>query len=61
MLRYGRVLKARRLVGVRGAGTAFDGLYYVKSVTHSIKRGEYKQSFTLVRNGLISTLPAVPV
>ena len=61
VLRYGRVLKARRLVGVRGAGTAFDGLYYVKSVTHSIKRGEYKQSFTLVRNGLISTLPAVPV
>ena len=59
--RYGRVLKARRLVGVRGAGTAFDGLYYVKSVTHSIKRGAYKQSFTLVRNGLISTLPAVPV
>jgi hypothetical protein len=59
--RYGRVLKARRLVGVRGAGTAFDGLYYVKSVTHSIKRGEYKQRFTLVRNGLISTLPAVPV
>ena len=59
--RYGRVLKARRLVGVRGAGTAFDGLYYVKSVTHSIKRGEYKQSFKLVRNGLISTLPAVPV
>ncbi len=59
--RYGRVLKARRLVGVRGAGTAFDGLYYVKSVTHSIKRGEYKQSFTLVRNGLISTLPTVPV
>jgi hypothetical protein len=61
VLRYGRVLKARRLVGVRGAGTAFDGLYYVKSVTHNIKRGEYKQSFTLVRNGLISTLPAVPV
>lgn len=60
VLRYGRVLKARRLVGVRGAGTAFDGLYFVKSVTHSIKRGEYKQNFTLVRNGLISTLPRVP-
>ena len=58
--RYGRTLKARRLVGLRGVGTAFDGLYYVKSVTHSIKRGEYKQSFTLVRNGLISTLGAVP-
>ena len=55
MLRYGRVLKARQLVGVRGAGPAFDGLYYVKSVTHKLKRGEYKQSFTLVRNGLVST------
>lgn len=60
VLRYGRVLKARQLVGVRGAGTAFDGLYYVKSVTHNISRGEYKQNFTLVRNGLISTLPQVP-
>jgi hypothetical protein len=27
--RYGRVLKARQLVGVGGAGTAIDGLYYV--------------------------------
>jgi hypothetical protein len=61
VLRYGHVLKARRLVGVRGAGMAFDGMYYVKSVTHKIKRGEYKQSFTLSRNGLISTLPRVPV
>ena len=61
VLRYGRVLKARRLVGVRGAGTAFDGLYYVSSVTHTIKRGEYKQDFTLTRNGLISTIPKVPV
>jgi hypothetical protein len=61
VLRYGHVLKARRLVGIRGAGTAFDGLYYVKSVTHNIKRGEYKQNFTLSRNGLISTFPKVPV
>ena len=50
VLRYGRLLKARGLVGVRGAGPAFDGLYYVRSVTHSIKRGEYKQSFQLTRN-----------
>jgi hypothetical protein len=57
--RYGGVLKARQLVGVRGAGPAFDGLYYVKSVTHKIKRGEYKQSFTLTRNGLVSTVPTV--
>ena len=57
--RYGGVLKARQLVGVRGAGPAFDGLYYVKSVTHKIKRGEYKQDFTLTRNGLVSTVPTV--
>ncbi|WP_319549596.1 hypothetical protein [Desulfogranum marinum] len=59
--RYGRVLKARQLVGVRGAGEAFDGLYYVKSVTHNIERGEYKQNFSLARNGLLSTTPRVPV
>lgn len=58
--RYGRVLKARQLVGVRGAGIAFDGLHYVKSVTHRIRRGDYRQSFKLSRNGLISTLPRVP-
>lgn len=60
VVRYGRVLKSRSLVGVRGAGAAFDGLYYVKSVTHTIERGEYQQDFTLVRNGLLSTVSAVP-
>ena len=61
VLRYGRVLKARGLVGVRGAGVAYDGLYYVQSVKSSLKRGEFKQSFTLTRNGLISITPRVPV
>jgi hypothetical protein len=61
VLRYGHVLKARSLVGIRGAGDAFNGLYYVKSVTHKIQRGEYKQDFTLSRNGLLSTLSKIPV
>jgi hypothetical protein len=60
VLRYGRTLKARELVGVRGAGPAYDGMYYVKSVTHNLKRGEYKQSFQLSRDGLISLTPRVP-
>ena len=60
VLRYGRVLKARRLVGVRGAGSAFDGLYYVRSVTHNLERGKYTQNFSLSRNGLLSTVPRVP-
>lgn len=59
--RYGRLLKSRSLVGVRGAGLPFDGLYYVSSVTHDIQRGQYKQSFTLARNALVSTIPKVPV
>lgn len=61
VLRYGRALKARQIVGVRGAGLAFDGLYYIKSVTSTIKRGEFKQSFKLSRNGLVSITPQVPV
>jgi hypothetical protein len=61
VLRYGRVLKARGLVGVRGAGIAYDGLYYVQSVTSTLKRGEFKQSFNLTRNGLVSITPRVPV
>jgi len=59
VLRYGRVLRSRMRVGVRGAGLAYDGLYYVNSVTHNIKHGEYKQNFSLSRDGLISNTPAV--
>jgi hypothetical protein len=61
VLRYGRLLKARGLVGVRGVGVAYDGLYYVRSVTSNLKRGEFKQSFELTRNGLVSITPKVPV
>lgn len=61
VLRYGRVLKARRLVGARGGGEAFDGVYHVRSVTHKIARGSYTQEFTLIRNGLISTTSVVKV
>jgi hypothetical protein len=60
VLRYGGILQARQLVGVRGAGLAFDGLYYVDSTKHQIKLGEYKQSFTLKRNALVSNVPMVP-
>ena len=59
--RYGRVLRSKMLVGVRGAGITYDGMYYVNSVTHTLKRGEYKQSFTLSRDGLVSPTPVVPV
>lgn len=60
VLRYGRVLRARQIVGVRGAGLAFDGLYYVEQVTSTIKPGTFEQSFTLSRNGIVSLTPVVP-
>ncbi|MCL4436292.1 MAG: hypothetical protein M1503_02870 [Thaumarchaeota archaeon] len=56
---YGDILRARRLVGLRGVGYLHDGYYYVKNVTHRIKKGEYKQAFTLTREGLGSTTPVV--
>jgi hypothetical protein len=37
-------------------GFNYDGLYYVKSVTHKINMGDYKQSFTITREGLGSTV-----
>jgi hypothetical protein len=60
VVRYGGILRSRQLVTVRGAGEAFDGLHYVKSVTSTLKRGEFTQSFELARNGLLSTLPVIP-
>lgn len=59
--RYGSILRARMLVGVRGASTAYNGLYYVDNVTHNIEKGKYTQSFTLSRDGLISNTPYIPV
>jgi len=59
-VRYGGLLQARELVGVRGAGRTYDGLWYVKKVTHKIRQDEYKQSFTLTREGTKSTVGAVP-
>lgn len=57
--RYGEVLRPRRLVGLRGAGDSYDGIYYVKQVKHSIRRGEYRQSFTLLREGQGSSVKVV--
>lgn len=58
-LQYGAVLKPRGIVGVRGAGFTHDGFYYVKSVSHAISRGQYKQRFTLTREGTGPLTPTV--
>jgi hypothetical protein len=58
-VRYGRVLRSRRLVGVRGAGLSYDGFYYVRGVTHQVERGKYTQRFRISREGTGSLTPVV--
>jgi len=58
-LNFGGLLQARGLVGLRGAGYSYDGLWYVKRVTHNLKKGEYTQRFTLTREGVGATVPLV--
>lgn len=57
--RYGSVLRARRLVGVRGVGFSYGGHYYVRRVKHEIARDSYTQQFTISREGTGSLLPVV--
>ncbi len=61
VMRYGSILEARKLVGVRGAGLPYNGPYYVESVTSKLERGSFTQSFELKRNQFISSLPRIPV
>jgi len=58
-LKYDDILRARTIVELRGVGFSHDGRYYVKSVTHKIEPGKYKQGFTLTREGLGSLVPMV--
>jgi phage protein D len=59
--RYGRLLHCRQRVDVRGAGSGQDGTYSVSAVTHVIRRGEYRQRFTLKREGRGATSGLVTV
>ena len=47
---YGRLLRAKRPVLVRGAGRQFNGTYYVQQVLHTFSGNGYTQRFTLYRN-----------
>lgn len=58
---YGAILRPRGLVGVRGAGWASDGLWYVRQVVHHVRRGSYAADFSLARDGIGSTVPVVRV
>lgn len=49
---YNSVLRARRLVPIKGVGEIFSGLYYVTSVRHVFMIDSYSQHFTARRNAL---------
>jgi hypothetical protein len=57
--KYGSILRAGGLVGVRGAGMTFDGNWSVQEVHHKLKRNEYRQEFKLARDGTEPLLPVV--
>ena len=49
---YQGLLRAKRTVLVRGAGSAFSGTYFVQRVLHTFTGSGYTQRFTLTRNAL---------
>jgi hypothetical protein len=57
VLRYGQPLRPRSPVDVGGAGRAYDGTYFVRSVTHEVRRGSYTQQFSLIRNAFEPAQP----
>ncbi len=59
--RLGAVLRAPGLIAVRGAGLDYDGVYYLKRVTHAINlaagaQWEYRQQLTVTREGVGTTM-----
>lgn len=59
-LRVGRILQAPAIVGLRGAGLDYDGLYYLKTASHQISlyseaQWNYTQSLVLNREGAGTT------
>ena len=58
--RLGTVVNAPAIVGVRGTGQAYDGLYYLKAATHQISLladagWNYTEELTMTREGTGAT------
>ena len=49
---YGQILKAKKLVLIKGTDDAFSGKYYVSKVIHIFKPGSYVQEFKAKRNAM---------
>lgn len=51
-LRYGAVLRSKRLVTIKGLGSLYNGNYYVERVVHQLGPRTYRMQFVAVRNAL---------
>jgi hypothetical protein len=49
---YESVLRAKKLVTIKGAGERYSGLYYVTRVKHRFSLDGYAQNFEAYRNGI---------
>jgi phage protein D len=58
-LRYGRVLRSKKLVTIKGLGRDHASNYYVRKVEHSLTSRTYTMNFEAVRNsvGRLGTEP----
>jgi len=59
-VRYNDVLKPFQQVNLRGVGSIYNGVYTVTEVRHTIRPGDYSQTFKLQRGELYSIAPVVP-
>lgn len=50
--RYGRALRPRETVLLKGVGRTFSGAYYVNEVLHHFTRTDYRQRFKVQRNAV---------
>jgi len=51
-LRYGHVLRTRKLVNIKGVGSSRNGTYYVRKVRHQLTARTYDMDFEAVRNAV---------
>lgn len=54
-LRYGAILRAGKTVTIKGFGTDYNGVYYVRKVVHNFTPRSYRMQFEAFRNRLGQT------
>lgn len=56
-MRYGAVLRTRKLVSIVGLGDRYNGNFYVRKVVHTLTQRTYRMEFEAVKNRLGEAAP----